>query len=542
MDATVNHVVPFMPTTNPISPAEVTAQLDRIIGSEVFHNKNRLIRFLRYVVEETLAGRGNLLKGYSLGLEVFDKAPDFDPQTDAIVRVEAGRLRRLISNYYQEAGSDDPIVINLPKGTYMPTTSWAEKKVKNPSADPVFTAAAAPATGPAIAVLPFENLSGDADQEIFCDGITEELINHLSMSPSLYVLSRRTTAQYKGQAVDIRRLSAELEAHYVLEGSIRRAGDLLRVSAQLLNATNAAVVWSENYDRKLTPNNLIDVQDEIATHVAATIGDTYGAVMRTSAVDMKRSGTEYMEAYESMLLLHDYLFELSPKAHLKARDSLEKAVKIDPNYPDAWAGLAFLTLDEYRFSFNVRESNPLDLAQQYAEKSISLSAKYSIAWYAMTIINFHKGNIEQFEDNIRLGLSIAPNSPAILADSGVYLCLLGKLDQGLSLVRKAMDLNPQHPGWCRFALCHDHFIRGEYNLAIDQVRFIETPDWFWPHALQAILYAKLGQTEDAARAHDNVLRLYPDFVQNAEKECRKWFQREEDLIKYLDGLKQAHLS
>ncbi|MBL4612772.1 MAG: hypothetical protein JKY91_03420 [Emcibacter sp.] len=531
-----------MPPDISLSPNEIRTQLDLILASETFKNKNRIIRFLQYVVEEYLGDRAHLIKGYTLGLEVFDKDESFDPQADAIVRVEAGRLRRLLKHYYMEEGQDDQIDISLPKGSYAPKINQMEQSKAPKTSDPVISAAAAPATGPAIAVLPFENLSGEASQELFCDGITEEIINHLSFSPSLYVISRRTTAPYKGKDVDIRRLSAELEAHYILEGSIRRAGENLRVSARLLNATNAAVVWSENYDRKLTPDNLIDVQDEIATHVAATIGDTYGAVMRTSAIDMKRSSTEYMEAYESMLLLHDYLFELSPKTHLLARDSLEKAVKIDPNYPDAWAGLAFLALDEYRFSFNVRADDPLNVAQKYAEKSIGLSAKYSIAWYAMTIINFHKGDIDTFEDNIRMGLSIAPNSPAILADSGVYLCLLGKLDEGLSLVRKAMDLNPQHPGWCHFALCHDHYIRGEYASALDQIRRIETPDWFWPHALQAILYAKLGNEKGAADSRENVLRLYPDFPENAEKECRKWFRREEDLVKYLDGMKEANLA
>lgn len=530
-----------MPADISLSPEKIRAQLGSVLASETFKNKNRIIRFLEYVVEEYLGGRTHLIKGYSLGLEVFDKDETFDPQTDAIVRVEAGRLRRLLEHYYMEEGSADQICITLPKGSYAPKIELSEQPPA-PKKDPVFSAAAAPPTGPAIAVLPFENLSGEASQELFCDGITEEIINHLSLSPSLYVISRRTTAQYKGKAVDIRLLSAELEAHYILEGSIRRAGKQIRVSARLLNATNAAVVWSANYDRSLTPENLIDVQDDIATHVAATIGDTYGAVMRTSAVNMKRSTTKYMEAYKSTLLLHDYLFELSPKTHLKARESLEKAVQIDPNYPDAWAGLAFLALDEYRFSFNTRADDPLEQAQKYAEKSIGLSAKYSIAWYAMTIINFHKGNIEKFEDNIRMGLSIAPNSPAILADSGVYLCLLGKLDEGLSLVRKAMNLNPQHPGWCRFALFHDHYIRGEYTRAIEQVRHIETPDWFWPHALQAILYAKLGDKKGVTESRANVLRLYPDFPENAEKECRKWFRREEDLIKYLDGLKQANLA
>jgi len=531
-----------MPSDISISPEKITKQLKSILASKTLKNKNRIKRFLKFVVEEYLCDRAHLIKGYALGLEVFDKDESFDPQADAIVRVEAGRLRRLLQHYYMEEGANDQITISLPKGSYAPKIELSEITPPSRPKDPVLSAAAAPPTGPGVAVLPFENLSGQAAIEMFCDGITEEIINHLSLSPSLYVISRRATAPYKGRPIYFRRLAEELEAHYIVEGSIRRAGEHLRVSAQLLNVTNGAVVWSANYDRKLNPENLIDVQDDIAAHVAATIGDTYGAVMRTSAIDMKRSSTEYMEAYESTLLLHDYLFELSPETHLKARESLEKAVIIDPNYPDAWAGLAFLALDEYRFSFNVRTDDPLGLAQEYAEKSIGLSSKYSIAWYAMTIINFHKGDTAQFENNIKLGLSIAPNSPAILADSGVYLCLLGKLDEGLSLVRKAMDLNPQHPSWCSFALYHDHYIRGDYAKALEQIRFIETPNWFWPHALQAILYAKLGKEQEAATARAHVLRLYPAFPENAAKECRKWFCREEDFDKYLAGLQNANLA
>lgn len=523
------------------SDDQIKTQLARIVDSKIFVNKNRLKRFLAYVVGETLEGRSDRLKGYSLGLEVFDKTEDFDPQSDAIVRVEAGRLRRLLKHYYMEEGAADPLRITLPKGTYVPHVEDNIPQEKAKDHDPILSAAAAPPTGPAIAVLPFDNIGGDPAQEIFCDGITEEIITQLSISPSLYVISRKTTSRYKGKAVDVRALSAELEAHYVLEGSIRQAGANVRVTAQLLDATNAAVVWAERYDRKLSPDTLIEVQDEIATHVAATIGDTYGAVMRTSAVAMKRSSTEYMEAYESMLLLHDYLFELSPDTHLKARTSLEKAIKIDPNYPDAWAGLAFLALDEYRFSFNVRQEKPLDTALKYAEKSISLSSKYSIAWYAMTLLHFHRGEYDRFRDNIRMGLSLAPNSPAILADSGVYLCLLGEMDEGLALVKKAMDLNPQHPSWCHFALFHDHYIHERFKQAADQIGIIDTPDWFWPHALQSINYAQMGRMAESRSAAENTLRLYPDFKANAEKECRKWFTRDQDLEKYLTGLRLAGL-
>ncbi|MBL4603137.1 MAG: hypothetical protein JKY84_10340 [Emcibacteraceae bacterium] len=310
----------------------------------MFENKNRLQRFLSYVVNETLNGNAALIKGYTLGLEVFDKDESFDPAADAIVRVEAGRLRRLLEHYYMGEGKEDKVLINLPKGNYEPTFEKNNYKPVKSTTDSIINAAAAPPTGPAIAVLPFEFIGEKGNLSIFADGITEEIINQLSMSPSLYVISRKVTSLYKGKAVDIRELSKELETHYVLEGSIRQAGANVRVSAALINGTNGAIIWTEKYDRILNPENIIIVQDEIASQVSATIGDAYGTIMRNSAVNMKRSSTEFMEAYKSMLLFHDYLFELSPQAHLKARDSLESAIKLDPYYADAWAGLSFLHL------------------------------------------------------------------------------------------------------------------------------------------------------------------------------------------------------
>ena len=243
-----------------ISSKNIKAQLNKILGSACFENKNRPQRFLSYVVDETLAKRHSLIKGYTIGLEVFDKDETFDPQTDAIVRVEAGRLRRLLEHYYMDEGRADPVKIELPKGSYEPIFCDNDTVAKDTLKDPIINAAAAPPTGPAIAVLPFEFIGSEEAMSIFADGITEEIIAQLSMSPSLYVISRKVTSLYKGRAVDIREISRELETHFVLEGSIRQAEDNVRVSAQLLNGTNGTIIWTEKYDYVLKPENIIIVQ------------------------------------------------------------------------------------------------------------------------------------------------------------------------------------------------------------------------------------------------------------------------------------------
>ena len=196
-----------------ISPENIKDQLDKILSSELFENKIRLQRFLSFVTNETLDGNAKLIKGYTLGLEVFDKDETFDPVADAIVRVEAGRLRRLLEHYYMGEGKDDKVIINLPKGKYEVFFNKTTKSNEKAISDPILNAAAAPPTGPAIAVMPFESFSEQKNMTIFADGITEEIISQLSMSPSLYVISRKVTSYYKGKSVDIRELSKELETH-----------------------------------------------------------------------------------------------------------------------------------------------------------------------------------------------------------------------------------------------------------------------------------------------------------------------------------------
>jgi adenylate cyclase len=439
-------------------------------------------------------------------------------------------------------GANDPILITLPKGTYAPEFEHHIPAVKPTDHDPILTEASAPPTGPAIAVLPFDNLSEDENLSFFSDGLTEEIITHLSLSLGVYVLSRKLTAGYNSATVDIKKLCNELEAHYVLQGSIRKAGHNLRVTVQLVDATHGGIIWANSYDREVTASNFFSLQDDIADHVAAAIGDTYGIVMRDIAKNFTRPTTEHMDVYQAMISFHNYFYKLSPQSHLEAREKLEKAVQTDPNYSNAFAGLGFLALDEYRFSFNkVKGRCPLLKAQEYAEKSVALNSRISIAWYVMTLISFHNGDFEQFRQNIRMSLTIAPNNSAILADSGLYLCLLGDVDKGLPLVKKAMDLNPQHPGWCKFALFHAHFIKDEYEMAQKYVHYIDTPDWFWPHVLQAINYAKLGDMKASDLASEKALKLYPQFPANTEIECAKWLKDDEVKKKFLAALRETNL-
>ena len=321
----------------PPTDEAVRAQLARILGSDDFAQSTRIKGFLGFVVEEALAGRGERLKEYSIATQVFERDESFDPQTNTIVRVEAGRLRRRLERYYLTQGRDDEVRIDLPKGSYVPLFR-RQRKAQPPSQpsqeaapQPIDAAFALP-SGPSIAVLPFENLSGDPGQAFFADGITEEIINDLTRFPDLRVIARHSTFKYKGQHVDIREVGRDLGVRYVLEGSVRKGGDLLRVTGQLIDAADGSHLFSENYDRDLSAQNILEIQDDISDRIVAAVGQPYGVMARAGARQARAKASHTLDAYDAVLRFYEYWFEHSPERHAAVRSALLRAVELDPGY------------------------------------------------------------------------------------------------------------------------------------------------------------------------------------------------------------------
>jgi adenylate cyclase len=245
-----------------VPAGQIQAELKRILSSRVFRHTELLSRFLRYIVEQSIAGHHECLKESVLGVEVFCRGAAFDARTDPIVRVDARRLRAKLFEYYEGEGRENPVIVELPRGGYVPVFSWHEP--------PVRVLVASPATEPgaaSVAVLPFVSLSADPENEFFSDGLTEEVIAALARIPGLQVVGRSTVFCYQGKAQDVRKVAGELHVRTVMEGSVRRSGTRLRISAQLLDASNCFHIWSEMWERETT--DIFAVQEEISTVIGA---------------------------------------------------------------------------------------------------------------------------------------------------------------------------------------------------------------------------------------------------------------------------------
>jgi TolB-like protein len=289
-----------------LPPAEaVQAQLAKILESQAFANSERLSRFLRFTVEQTLRGRGDQIKEYLLGLEVFDRKQTYDPRTDPIVRVEAGRLRSKLSQYYDTEGRNDPLVIEYRKGSYVPAFqkrdphapgsadasvrgllggrklamllailavagsiifSFAYRSRSGPSSQEL---AESNTTGHSIAVLPFESLSDDRQEEHFADGITEALIAELSKVKGLQVVSRISVMRYKGMHRPLTEIVHDLNVEVIMAGSVTFSGKRVRVIAHLINAKADRKLLAETYERDL--GDSLRLQGELARTIADAV-------------------------------------------------------------------------------------------------------------------------------------------------------------------------------------------------------------------------------------------------------------------------------
>jgi adenylate cyclase len=394
--------------------------------------------------------------------------------------------------------------------------------------------------GPAIAVLPFANMSGDPGQEYFADGLTEDILTGLSRFSHLRVIGRNTTFRYKGQAVDIRALGKELDVRYVLEGSVRRAADEIRVTAQLVDATSDTHLWAETYDRDLTPGNLFAIQDDIHEKVVATIADAFGIIARTRLDETRARPTESLDAYECVLRAYWYTALHTAEAHRRARDCLERAVDVDPDYVDALAQLAYLYREEFHHGFNPQPAS-LDRALELARRAVELDPTNQAAQLALAQTRWSRHELGAFFVAADRAVALNPNEAKTLASVALSTTYAGRWDRGSALMRKAIALNPNHPGWYYIALFHDHYRKAEYQAALVEAQKVNMPELWETYSTLAQAYAQLGRGGQAEAAVEELLKVYPDFPAKAWEEFRRRNVPEEEIAHLVEGLRKAGL-
>jgi adenylate cyclase len=389
---------------------------------------------------------------------------------------------------------------------------------------------------PAVAVLPLENLSGDPEQEYFADGLTEDIITALSVWRSFPVIARNSTFAYKGKSSDIRQVGKELGARYVIEGSVRKAGNRVRVTAQLINAETGHHVWAERYDRDL--QDIFEVQDEVTQGIVATVAPELERSEHKRAVDKK---PENLDAWDCVQRGTAHLYDFSKEGNARAREMFERAIQIDSSYGRAYTGLAWSHFRDMQIGVAVDREDTAAKAVAAGHRAVQLDRSDTFAHMARGIAAQWSRDHELAVSDLETAVRLNPSNAVGYGSLGHELILVGRYEEGINCLETAFTLNPQDPrNHIYFALmARGHLSARRYDDAVTwagkAVQWGEAQPL--AHLILAASFGHLGRLEEARAELDACERIRPGYTANADN----WhpYKNAEDQEHFLDGLRKA---
>ncbi|MDL2400407.1 tetratricopeptide repeat protein [Rhizobium mayense] len=552
-----------------IPPGACRAQLARILDSADFDATDRERRFLSFVVNETLSGRGERIKAYSIAVEVFGRDASFDPQADPIVRVEAGHLRRALERYYLTGGLADLIRISIPKGGYVPSFSLhgTGRTDVVPEPPPSATVGPAPASIgstlpimfatailvavvlallwwvhaprsvasrpeiPRLAVEWFEDLSDKGDSAALARGFTQEVVGGLSKFKDIVVV--------QSPSPEVAR-----QVRYVLRGSLYMSAEAFRLQVILRSNPDGTVLWAESYDGPATVHDLLKSQADIAGNVATALAQAYGVIFQADAKLAVPNPPDDWAAYACTLSYYSYRANFDAAVRSSVHSCLEKAVERFPDYATAWALLSLILIDEARFGYPidpVRSPALIEQALAAARRAVELEPLNVRGLQAEMFALDLKKEVDAAMQVGKRALSINPNDTELMGEYGYRLALSGKWSEGCALVTRARERNPAPLAYYEAGLALCSYFSGDHEQAAAWIRKANVPGNALYHVIAAAIFAEAGYQPDANRERDWLVEHEPALVQNLRQEVALRFNRSEDIALFLGSLRKAGL-
>lgn len=553
----------FAPAGAEVTETESREALARILQSEAFDAPPRSRRFLSYVIEETLAGRADRIKAFSIATDVFGRGADFDAHADPIVRLEAVRLRRALEQYYEKVGHEDPIVISIPKGGYVP--AFARRSLAPPVEvveagqrprwtigllaglcavlvvlcvvlfagwKPWQTAISTPAV-PRLLVRPIEDQSGSAVTTMAAVGLTQEILGQLAKFRDIVTVEGdRSSPEQHG-------------SRYVLLGGVSLIDAKLRLQTRVLDAEDGSVLWAKTYESDYDPANRIAIETDLARRVATAVGQPYGVVFKADAGRSQATTSGDWESYSCTLAYFTYRAGLDAQAHPRIRHCLEDTVARFPTYATAWALLALTYIDEVRFHYPVEKTTApasLERAADAARRATELDPENVRALQAKMLVLYFDGQVDAALAVGERAMLTNPNDTELVGEYGVRLADSGQWKRGCALVAEALERNPGPLGYYEAVLSACAYIDRDYEAAkgwIRQAAVVANPAY---HLIAAAVFAEGGEPEEAEQERQWLIAHAPKFI----ADVRAWVALRnvppDDRERFLNSLRKAGLT
>ena len=391
---------------------------------------------------------------------------------------------------------------------------------------------------PSIAVLAFNNLSNDPGQDYLGDSISENIIAGLSQFPELFVIARQSSFSYKGKSIKVQQIASELGVHFILEGSVLKSEDRVRVTAQLVDALTGQDIWAQRYDRKW--EDIFKLQDDITQHIIANLLSLEGPLEKAALIKIEQKAPSDLRAYDYLLLGREQLFLVTNESNIKARKLFQKSLEIEPDYSRGHTWMTWAHLIDLNFGWSENPTKSKETSLFHAQRAVELDNSDAEAHWALAAIMIHAGHPPQKAlGEYQKAISLSPNNADLLAEHGWSISKIGKADDGVMSIKQAMRLNPFHPDWYNQGMIFALYTAKRYEEVVEVAEKINVRHL--PTFLElAGSYAQLGRKNEAQEAALNALKLQPEFSLSWWRE-RIYFSSPEALEDYMEGLIKAGL-
>ena len=390
---------------------------------------------------------------------------------------------------------------------------------------------------PSIAVLPFVNMSGDPGQEYFSDGLTEQIINGLCKVLDLFVIARNSSFAYKGKSVNVKQVAKELGVRYILEGSVQKAGDRVRITAQLIDSTAGYHLWSENFDREIS--DIFTLQDEITLKLINTmkVELIYGEQAR-----LWGAATKNLQAFDLHMRGDEHFFRNNASDNKQARKFYEEAISIDNTFALAYTNLGFTHMIDILYGWTNSPLKSFKAAGINAQKALAINNSIDLPHLLLGWVNLFKRQHDEAIKEAERAVELNPNGAEALANLALFLIFSDKVESAIKLLKRAFRLNPIPPPHYYYFLAGAYRSIGDYEKAIESAKksLNSDPDQLQPYLTLAASYSSLDRTEDARKAVEEILRIDPDFSLEYHANTLP-SKNQENLNKYINALRKAGL-
>lgn len=512
-----------------ITNEEILTELETVLKYSSLKSSPVLTNFLRYVVEETVNENQHCIKEYSIAVNVLNRSSDFNSNDDAVVRIHAGRLRRVMNEYYLTQGQNNVLMIDIPKGSYIPTFI---RRINNRIAEPLQNNN----TKPLIAIFPFKSIIQDQNLSIVAEMLCGELSAELSRFDEIAVIgnfSNEMISKINQNALEAANL---IGADFIVTGNLKNNDQKLQIRLNLLNASTGEFILTKSFEYE-SLEDFIKIQNEIIESVACIIGGYYGVIFK-EIIKSASLKTINSDIWKGIYSYYKYQSSYSLENCLSAFTNLKQATKKHPDHALLWAMMGEFYLDGIAFAI---EDNEFEEGYRCIMKSLQIDPNCQHVWHALTFANLFKKDSEACLHSAEQCIKINPNASGLVSGVGCMLIFAGYFDKGYAIMKNALEKNPNCPWWMNIGFCYYYIAKKDYTAALYWAEKMDAEETFWDPLLKAVTLSFTNQDSKAKKYLTKLIELEPEISQKINSALTRCILSENTIMQIIGSLDKIGL-